>query len=268
LNNTVKPDIVYLNLAIVEFPNKEKGLPKNLVQLSQEDVTFKINWVNGPNTKSMKKVFPILKYLNDDDIIIDIDDDLLLPNDFVETRLVEFAEHNCQFPISGGNNPKWHLNKPLFDLQYNCLTATSIFQKKMLFGYDRVLNDNIIGTYNDDVVYTMLCLSNGYFPIPTKKLTTWWGVSTRKIRMKNDNFGMKNNKMFKSDKETISLFQKTYDKTHKTSFRQSMFNLVMFDSFDVAGDNAEALYRICRDKYPDIKMTFLISKNSSDWKRL
>jgi hypothetical protein len=31
LKNTVKPDAVYLNLAVVEFPNKEADLPKDLV---------------------------------------------------------------------------------------------------------------------------------------------------------------------------------------------------------------------------------------------
>ena len=70
--------------------------------------------------------------------------------------------------------------------------------------------------------------------------------------MKNDKFDMKNN----------------YDKTHVILSDQPRLNLVMFDSFDVAGDNAEALYRICRDTYPNMEMTFLLYKNCSDWKRL
>ena len=36
LNNTMKPDMVYLNLSIAEFPNKEQDLPRDLVQLTQE----------------------------------------------------------------------------------------------------------------------------------------------------------------------------------------------------------------------------------------
>ena len=39
---------------------------------------MKINWVEGPNTKSMKKVFPMLKYVDDDDILMTLDDDHLL----------------------------------------------------------------------------------------------------------------------------------------------------------------------------------------------
>ena len=31
LNNTVKPDAVYLNLSVAEFPNKDADLPKDLV---------------------------------------------------------------------------------------------------------------------------------------------------------------------------------------------------------------------------------------------
>ena len=35
----------------------------------------------------MKKILPILKYLQDDDIIIDADDDILFPKDLIESRL-------------------------------------------------------------------------------------------------------------------------------------------------------------------------------------
>ena len=127
MDNTFKPDIVFLNLSEAEFPNRELELPTGLVQLSKDDPTFKINWVSGPNTKTMKKVFPILPLLNDDDIIIDIDDDLDLPRDFVQVRLQEFIEHSRMFPISGGNNPKWHLNRPLYGATYTSLAPASLF---------------------------------------------------------------------------------------------------------------------------------------------
>ena len=41
----------------------------------------------------MKKVFPILKYLKDDDIIIDADDDILFPNDLIESRVSDFKKN-------------------------------------------------------------------------------------------------------------------------------------------------------------------------------
>lgn len=79
LNNTLKPDVVYLNLSQEEFPNGERDVPMELISMFRKQPTFKINWVDGPNTKSMKKVFPMLKYVDDDDIIIYLDDDVVVP---------------------------------------------------------------------------------------------------------------------------------------------------------------------------------------------
>ena len=45
-------------------------------------------------------------------------------------------------------------------------------------------------------------------------------------------------------------------------------SLVMWDSMDLAGDNAEYLYREIRNWFPEIKMTFLLSNTSKDWERL
>jgi hypothetical protein len=67
----------------IHLANKEQDLPKDLVQLSNEHQMFKINWVKGPNTKTMKKVFPVLKFLDDDDIIIYTDDDLIFPSELI-----------------------------------------------------------------------------------------------------------------------------------------------------------------------------------------
>ena len=79
---------------------------------------------------------------------------------------------------------------------------------------------------------------------------------------------MKNNRIWKSDKETIATFVKKFDENISHTFKQSLFNLVLFDSFDVAGDNAEAFYRMTRKKYPWLNMTFLISRSCFDWHRL
>lgn len=100
LNNTVKPDIVFLNLSEEEFPNKEANLPLDLVKLSRVEPTFQINWVSGPNTKTMKKVFPILPLIEDDDIVIYMDDDFLLPREFVKSRVDDFINHGCKHAIS------------------------------------------------------------------------------------------------------------------------------------------------------------------------
>ena len=109
MNNTVKPDRVYLNLSKTEFDGIE--LPKSLVDYFNSDERLVINWVGGENIKSMKKVFPILKELNDDDIIIDADDDILFPKDlivllselmlFVLPLGTQITLHKCNRFISG-----------------------------------------------------------------------------------------------------------------------------------------------------------------------
>lgn len=45
-------------------------------------------------------------------------------------------------------------------------------------------------------------------------------------------------------------------------------NIVVYDSWDVAGNNGEFLYRKVREMRPDWKMTFLISDKCQDWERL
>ena len=60
MKNTLLPDRLYLNLSKTEFEGID--LPKDLVDYFQSDERLIINWVEGENTKTMKKVFPILKY--------------------------------------------------------------------------------------------------------------------------------------------------------------------------------------------------------------
>lgn len=81
-------------------------MPKDLVQLSKDIPTFKINWVVGPNTKSMKKVFPILKFLDDEDIVLWTDDDILFPKNLIKSRLHDAIKDGEFYPVFGTNNRK------------------------------------------------------------------------------------------------------------------------------------------------------------------
>lgn len=154
LDNTVKPDRIYLTLSHLEFPNYEEDLPSDLNKLVMTSNKVILNWVEK-NHKSMKKVFPILQYLEDDDIIIDIDDDMILPKDFIESRMNDF-ERNCQMhPIT--SNLKKSIN--LDNLIMSCY---SLFQKKMLDGYEKFLVPTVLDTCNDDRTYLYLCHLNGY----------------------------------------------------------------------------------------------------------
>ena len=57
----------------------------------------------------------------------------------------------------------------------------SIFQKKMLANYDKILCDEVIHTYNDDFLYTMLMISNGYWVLPSKKISAHNGCARRNM---------------------------------------------------------------------------------------
>jgi len=163
MNNTVQPDKVYLNLSQTEFEGIE--LPKDLVEYFNSDPRLIINWIPGPNTKVMKKVFPILKYLQDDDIIIDADDDILFPKDLIESRLKDFENAGKKYCISSND----HLTVG-FNGQMKVVSAMSLFQKKMLKNWDKFVTQKILDTNNDDRTYLHLIWLNGY---KNKGCTKW-----------------------------------------------------------------------------------------------
>ena len=61
MKNTLQPDRLYLSLSTEEFPNREIDLPKDLVNYFNSDGRLIINWVEGENTKCMKKTLIRLK---------------------------------------------------------------------------------------------------------------------------------------------------------------------------------------------------------------
>ena len=106
----------------------ESQLPDELIRVLHEEPTVRINWVQGPNTKPWKKVFPILQYLDDDDLIIIIDDDCEIDSKLVELRVKEFDENGGRYAIMGGAcYPKSHLDISVFGItKYNTICPTSL----------------------------------------------------------------------------------------------------------------------------------------------
>ena len=155
MNNTVQPDRLYLNLSRKEFEGIE--LPQDLIDYFKSDERLVINWVEGENTKSMKKIFPILQYLNDDDIIIDADDDILFPNDLIESRLKDFKDSGCKYCISSNTSNSINFNRKM-----KVVSAMSLFQKKMFNHWEEFLTKEIYDTNNDDRTYLTLMWLNGY----------------------------------------------------------------------------------------------------------
>lgn len=179
LLNKQLPDLLYLTLSTEEFPNKENDLPKTLVDLFNSNKKLIINWVDK-NTKTMKKVFPILQYLDDEDLIINIDDDIILPRDAISYRVAEFNGN----PITGANNPRCHMVDK--DLRMFSCGPFSIFKKSHLNNWELFVNEEIINTYNDDYTYTMICWLNGYRFEPCGDYSRHTGVSKHKLQKFND----------------------------------------------------------------------------------
>lgn len=84
----------------------------------------------------------------------------------------EFDSQCGRFAISGGGCYKnTHLNIPIVDgYTYNTICPTSIVQKRMLMGWEKFMIDEIMSTYHDDCLYSILCLLNGFPIIPSRKL--------------------------------------------------------------------------------------------------
>lgn len=163
MNNTLQPDRVYLNLSKTEFEGIE--LPKDLVDYFNSDKRLIINWVDGPNTKAMKKIFPILDYLQDDDIIIDADDDILFPDDLIESRVSDFKNSGGRFCITSNEHMSVGFNHKM-----KVVSAMSLFQKKMLNHWKKFVTQEIYNTNNDDRTYLTLMWLNGYL---NKSCSKW-----------------------------------------------------------------------------------------------
>lgn len=161
MKNTLQPDRLYLNLSVEEFKNKEIDLPKDLVDYFNSDDRLIINWVYGENTKTMKKVFPVLQYLDDDDIILSVDDDMMYPLDYIEKRVGEYKTHFQ--PISGlddfNKSYIYRKHNILCNIGYGCL-----FTKKMINNWEEYVDEKILKSNNDDTCYAVLEWLNGYTP--------------------------------------------------------------------------------------------------------
>ena len=163
MRGILQPDRLYLSLSVVEFPNKENDLPKSLVNYFNSDERLIINWVEGKNTKCMKKVFTVLQYINDDDIIIPMDDDIMYPLDYIEKRVGEYKTHFQ--PISGiGVNKKNKFYTVKLNDMFRNLGGGCLFTKKMMNHWEEYVDEKLLKSNNDDTCYAMLEWLNGYIP--------------------------------------------------------------------------------------------------------
>lgn len=158
MENTVVPDRIYLTLARPQFPNDLDDLPPLIRKLVIENPRVFINWVDI-DTKIMKKVVPVLQYLDDEDIILPCDDDILYPADYIESRLNDMEEFDA--PLTGctvqtGRTlyEKWGIPS---SIGYSC-----VFKKKHIAHIEQFINNDIIHANNEDGSYSIVEWLNGY----------------------------------------------------------------------------------------------------------
>ena len=88
LNQTIKPDEIVLWLANEQFPNGEKDIPHEVLNLKK--FGLKIKWCE--DIKAYKKLIPALKeYPND--LIVTADDDLFYPENWLELLYEEHKQN-------------------------------------------------------------------------------------------------------------------------------------------------------------------------------
>lgn len=140
-----------------------------LVSMFRTEPTFKINWVPGPNTKTMKKIFPVLPLLEDDDIIIYVDDDFIFPTGFIQSRVNDFIYNDCKHAISawcGSTRGSMLTNLTGFTIS-NSSQPSSLVTKRMLSGYEVFYNNSDVCYRSaDDSLYTLLVTLNGFTYVP------------------------------------------------------------------------------------------------------
>jgi len=114
LNQTLKPDAVILWLAEEQFPNKDKDIPQDVLNLQKNGLTIK--WCK--DLRSYKKLIPALAEFPKD-VIVTADDDIYYPSSWLELLYTGYLRnpraihchrgHKIQFDKAGQILPykKW-----------------------------------------------------------------------------------------------------------------------------------------------------------------
>ena len=257
MNNTVKPDRLYLNLSLTEFYGIE--LPEDLVEYFNSDDRLIINWVDGENTKSMKKVFPILEYLDDDDIIIDADDDILFPIDLIESRLKDFEKYGKIYPVTS-NCSKCGIGDAIV------MSPLSLFQKKMFNNWDKYVDDIVLHTYNDDRTYLYILYLNGYIAKPSSKYSAKELNKTYGLHL--DDTSMKEAKIYPIGRNYDKVVEPVVKKLTNTTIDKSFnfFGKKRYDCVMVYGKNGVDSQEMTCGNY--LEMEYVIAslkKYCSSW---
>lgn len=182
LNNNKKPDLIICNLSEKEFIDKEKKLPKQLIDLINCN-KLKINWEKD-NLKAYKKIKPTLdKYPND--VIISVDDDVIYPTNFIEIIYNDYLKYNKKYPITCGDwrDPNAYFNQYSHNGSYSLVKA-EMFGNKLNEAFKLINENSINELWADDILYTYAIIANNL----EYKLSSWNGGAYKYKQYMDNNY--------------------------------------------------------------------------------
>lgn len=197
LNQNIEPDLIELNLCIIEFPNKTKDLPEELNTLLSKNKNIEINWVEK-NTGVFKKIIPtIKKYYGLNYYLISVDDDIIYRKDYIELLIYNIEKYKSDS----------------FCLSKAKLIGSKMIYKSLIFERDffEKLTDEIINTRIDDYyIYYYLTQKN-------KKIANYKPNNINDIiKVYNPIFP---NSRSKTGKYSIKLVKRSFELVNKIKFK-------------------------------------------------
>ena len=152
LHNTIKPDRIVLNLSEEEFTEKERSLPKSVMNLVDKGV-IELIWTPR-NLKAFKKIIPTMKKYPDD-MILAVDDDFYYPDDFIAT----FVEKHRQYPDSPISGNPFLVNGTIGHGGCASLVKARFYGKYI----DELMDEKVLELKMDDIFYVFCAALNGYY---------------------------------------------------------------------------------------------------------
>ena len=197
LNQNIEPDLIELNLCIIEFPNKTKDLPKELNTLLSKNKNIEINWVEK-NTGVFKKIIPtIKKYYGLNYYLISVDDDIIYRKDYIELLIYNIEKYKSDS----------------FCLSKSKVIGSKMIYKSLIFERDffEKLTDEIINTRIDDYYI------NYYLTQKNKKMANYRPNNVNDIiKVYNPIFP---NSRSKTGKYSIKLVKRSFELINKIKFK-------------------------------------------------
>ena len=148
LKQTLTPYKIILNLCTEDFPNMEKDLPNDLLELISSHNNIELYWFYE-NYKAWKKHLHILDILPDDALALCVDDDHLYPNDFIEKMYLSYCFYDKKFPITSNKimlvHSTWAFNG-----------SGTLYRKSDWGDYKKFLTHDILHKCYEDVFISVL----------------------------------------------------------------------------------------------------------------